>query len=85
MDLLNNEALKGENKYNVVAFVATFIILAVAAIVCCYLNYTFSSTLSKYIFIMFSIAFAVDTLIFRNLFIALLSTISYFTAKAKGY
>jgi hypothetical protein len=85
MDLLNNEALKGENRSNVLTFIITFAILGVSAIICCYLNYTFSATLSKYIFIMFAIAFAVDTLVFRNLWIALLTLIKFITASAKGY
>lgn len=41
MDLLENEAFKGENKSNVLTFGALFTIIAVASAVCCYLNYTF--------------------------------------------
>jgi hypothetical protein len=41
MDLLENEALKGENKSNLTTFVVLFVIIAIASAFCCYLNYTF--------------------------------------------
>lgn len=41
MDLLYNEAEKLENQSNISTFITLFIILAAAAAVCCYLNYTF--------------------------------------------
>jgi len=42
MDLLYNEAEKGENKSNLYTFVVMFMIIALSAMFCCYLNYTFS-------------------------------------------
>jgi hypothetical protein len=46
LDLLENEALKGENKSSVITFSVLFVIIACASGVCCYLNYSFSSTLA---------------------------------------
>ena len=46
LDLLENEAFKGENKSNVVTFSVLFVIIAIASAVCCYLNYTFQTTLA---------------------------------------
>lgn len=83
--MLNNEALKGENKSNIVTFMITFVVIAAAAMVCCYLNYTFSTILSRYIFIMFGAAFLIDILVFRNLLIFMFSAITYLIAKARGY
>ena len=84
-ELLSNEALKGENKANVLTFGIIFIIIAVACITCCYLNYTFPALLSKYIFFMSIGAFFVDMFGFRMLTILLMSAVKYLSSKKKGY
>ena len=83
--LLHNEAFKGENKSNVLTFGIIFVIIAIACITCCYLNYTFPALLSKFIFFMFVGAFFMDMLIFRMLIVLLLAAVKYFIAKKKGY
>ena len=83
--LLSNEALKGENKANVLTFGIIFIIIAVACITCCYLNYTFPALLSKYIFFMSLGAFFIDMLAFRMLTILLMAAIKYLLSKKRGY
>ena len=60
LDLLHNEANKGENHSNVITFTVMFMIMCVATVFCCYLNYSFPFTLSKNVFIMSAIAYAGD-------------------------
>lgn len=46
VELLENEAVKGENRSNVTTFVVLFIVISVSSAICCYLNYTFAAILS---------------------------------------
>ena len=39
IDLLHNEATKGENSSNIITFMTIFGIICVGAVFCCYLNY----------------------------------------------
>lgn len=85
MDLLENEALKGENKSNVMTFGILFAIIAIASGVCCYLNYTFSSALAQYVFIMFIISFFGDLIISRPIILMLIAAAKFCKAKSNGY
>lgn len=85
MDLLYNEAEKGENKSNLYTFIALFMILALSACFCCYLNYTFAETLSRAVFYMFVGAFVGDILVTRPLLLMLAALFKYLDAKKKGY
>ena len=46
LDLLDNEAFKGENHSFITTFIVLFLIIACSSAICCYLNYTFSRALS---------------------------------------
>jgi len=46
LDLLNNEATKGENTQNICTYIFLFGIILVAVCISCYLNYYFPSTLA---------------------------------------
>jgi heme/copper-type cytochrome/quinol oxidase subunit 4 len=85
LDLLHNEAEKGENKSNVITFTVMFAIMCIATVFCCYLNYNFPSKLSKDVFIVFAIAFISDQLITRTLLLFLYSLIKTIVCCAKGY
>jgi hypothetical protein len=85
MDLLENEAIKGENKSNITTFGVLFVIIAVASAVCCYLNYTFASTLAQAVFYMFICSFFADIIVFRPLFLILLSLFRFCRGKRQGY
>ena len=85
MDLLDNEGVKNENHGTVVTFIVLFMIIAVACIFSCYLNYTFSSTLARDVFYMFIGSFLADLLVFRVIIALLLSLIAYCKAKKDGY
>ena len=85
MDLLYNEAEKGENKSNLYTFIALFMIISLSACFCCYLNYTFADTLSRAVFYMFVSAFVGDILVTRPLLLMLLALLKYLDAKKKGY
>ena len=62
-----------------------FLVLAGSAIVCCYLNYTFSKELSIKVFYMFAGALAIDLFVFRNLIILLMALIRFIRSKIRGY
>jgi hypothetical protein len=66
-------------------FMVMFLIVAVSAAVCCYLNYQFDETLAKYVFYMFAGAFFGDLLVFRVLIVLIASIITYQRGKNKGY
>ena len=85
LDLLENEALKGENQSNVITFAVLFVIIAIASGICCYLNYTFSTALAKYVFYMFIASFFGDIIISRPLALMILALFKYCKAKKKGY
>lgn len=85
LDLLNNEAGKGENKSNVLTFTVMFAIICISTVVCCYLNYTFSATLSKNVFYMFLIAFVADLLGFRVVLLFLYSLFKFLIYCCIGY
>lgn len=85
MDLLENEAFKGENKSNVYTFGALFIIIAASSAVCCYLNYTFQATLAQAVFYMFIASFFGDIIVCRPIFLMLIAMIKYCKAKNNGY
>lgn len=85
MDLLENEALKGENQSNLYTFVTLFIIIALAAAICCYLNYQFPSSLAQNVFYMFIGAFIGDLILSRILMILTMALVHYNEGKLKGY
>ena len=85
LDLLDNEAQKDENQQTVTFFIILFMIASMAAIVCCYLNYTFSQELSQNVFIVFGAALLCEIILVRNIMILILSLIKYFKACCKGY
>lgn len=85
MDLLYNEAEKGENKSNLYTFIVLFMIISLSACFCCYLNYTFAETLSRAVFYMFVGAFVGDILITRPLILMLIAMLKYLEALKKGY
>jgi hypothetical protein len=60
VDMLQNEATKGENNSNVLTFTVMFAIMCLSAVFCCYLNYNFPATLSRNVFYMFLITFFAD-------------------------
>jgi len=62
-----------------------FIILSVAVVFCCYLNYTFKPSLSQKVFYMFLIAFASDQLILRTIYLLLYSLLKTCISRARGY
>lgn len=84
-ELLNNEASKGENGSNVTTFIVLFVVIAVAAAVCCYLNYTFADILAQYVFYMFVGSFLGDILVSRPIILLLMSLLKFCSAKKKGY
>jgi hypothetical protein len=85
LDLLNNEANKGENSSNVITFTVMFLVICISAVVCCYLNYTFTSILSKNVFYMFLIAFVGDLLGFRVVLLFLYSLFKFLIYCCMGY
>jgi hypothetical protein len=85
MDLLYNEAEKGENKSNLYTFIVLFIIIALAAMFCCYLNYTFHSKLAEAVFYMFIGSFFGDILVMRPALLMLIALFKFCDAKRKGY
>lgn len=85
LDLLENEALKGENSSNVITFCVLFVIIAVASGVCCYLNYTFQTALAQYVFYMFIASFIGDILVSRPIILMIAALFSYCKAAKKGY
>jgi len=85
LDLLENEATKGENSSNMIAFTIMFVIIGAGSVFCCYLNYYLDSALSKYVFYMFLIAFVGDILLIRILLILLLTLIKLLISCCKGY
>jgi hypothetical protein len=84
-DMIDSEASKGENKANLTSFIASFLILSVLSLFCCYLNYTFDSNLSKHVFLMFVTAWILDQLLFRMLYIIILTLLKLCQGKRKGY
>ena len=85
LDLLENEAFKGENKSNVVTFSVLFVIIAIASAVCCYLNYTFQTTLAQAVFYMFIISFFGDIIVSRPIILLVIALFKYCKAKKQGY
>jgi c-di-AMP phosphodiesterase-like protein len=85
MDLLENEAFKGENKSNLTTFVVLFVIIAIAAAFCCYLNYTFQTLLAQAVFIMFICSFFGDIIVSRPILILLIALFKYCKFKRRGY
>jgi hypothetical protein len=82
---LNNEAGKGENTSNVITFTVMFGIICISTVVCCYLNYTFSATLSKNVFYMFLIAFVGDLILVRVVLLFLYSLLKTLVYCCMGY
>lgn len=60
-------------------------VLAGSAIICCYLNYKFSTSLSIKVFYMFAGAFFADMLIFRMLIIFIMALLKMCMGCCKGY
>ena len=85
MDLLYNEAEKGENKSNLYTFIIMFIIIALSAMFCCYLNYTFQAALAEAVFYMFIGSFFGDIIIVRPAILMLFALLKYCKAKKEGY
>jgi hypothetical protein len=85
IDLLENEASKGENHSMITTFVVLFIVIAGAAIFCCYLNYNFSEDLSRYVFYMFAGGFIGDLLVTRVFFLFLAALFTMCKGAVKGY
>jgi len=85
MDLLNNEALKGENKSNISTFVVLFLVIACASAICCYLNYQFPTLLAQYVFYMFVGAWVGDIIITRVIILAIKSLFKLCRGKLRGY
>lgn len=85
MDLLYNEADKGDNKSNLITFVVMFIIIALSAMICCYLNYSFSSLLAEYVFYMFIGSLLGDVLVCRPALLMLFALLRFISAKRMGY
>lgn len=85
MDLLNNEAMKGENKSNISTFVVLFLVIACASAICCYLNYQFPSLLAQYVFYMFIGAWVGDIIVTRVIILAIMSLFKLCKGKIKGY
>jgi hypothetical protein len=85
MELLYNEAEKGENKSNLITFVVLFIIIALSAVICCYLNYTFTELLAEYVFYMFVGSLFGDILVCRPALLMLFALLRFFNAKRLGY
>jgi hypothetical protein len=73
VELLENEASKGENKSNITTFVVLFLIISLASIICCYLNYNFSKALAQYVFFMFIGGFFGDLIATRPFILFILS------------
>lgn len=80
LDLLNNEATKGENHSSTLTFMVMFSIILVSVAICCYLNYNFPPLLSKNVFYMFAGAIVGDILGFRIFFLLMMSIIKYLSA-----
>ncbi len=85
LDLLNNEAGKGENKSNIVTFTIMFAIIGVSTVFCCYLNYNFPALLSKNVFIMFLIAFVADLLVLRVFILFIYALLKCCLSTMSGY
>ena len=84
-DFLQNEALKAENKSNIVTLLIMFIVFSCSAIACCYLNYKFDKTLSRNVFFIFVGALILDMILFRMLAILLMALIRFLIYMCKGY
>lgn len=85
VDMLGNEAEKGENTSNLLTYGALFLIIAVAAGICCYFNYTFPATLAKAVFWMFLGSFLGDIVVTRPLLLMLLACLKFSRARKQGY
>ena len=85
LDLLENEAMKGENQSNIMTFTVLFIIISCASGVCCYLNYSFSSTLALYVFFMFVGGFLGDIIIARPIMLMIYALFRFCNAFKNGY
>lgn len=85
LDLLENEALKGENQSNVMTFTVLFIIIACASGVCCYLNYSFTSLLAQYVFYMFVGGFLGDIIAARPIILMIYALFRFCKAFKRGY
>lgn len=62
-----------------------FGIICISTVVCCYLNYTFSATLSKNVFYMFLIAFVGDLIVVRVVLLFLYSLLKTLVYCCMGY
>ena len=62
-----------------------FILICVASVFCCYLNYTFDATVSRNVFYIFLIAFGADLLLVRIYLIFMYSLIRTLLFSCKGY
>lgn len=85
MDLLNNEAMKGENKSNITTFVVLFLVIACASAICCYLNYQFPKLLAQYVFYMFIGAWVGDIIVTRVFILAIMALFKMCKGKIGGY
>jgi len=85
LDLLENEGGKTETKSTTYVFIALFIIISAAAVMCCYLNYTLSTTLAKDVFFMFLGALLIEMLILRMLVILVMALLKYCKGMVNGY
>ena len=62
-----------------------FLVFACSAIACCYLNYKFDQALSKKVFFIFIGALLLDMILFRNIFILIMSFFTFLFHRFKGY
>ena len=83
--MLENEAGKKENLTNLFTFVAAFTLLSIATIMCCYFNYKFAKTVARDVFWLFVLAWLLDMLFFRIIFILIMALFRMCNGKKMGY
>lgn len=83
--MLENEAGKKENLTNLVTFIAAFTLISIATIMCCYFNYKFSTEVASKVFWLFVLAWFLDMLVFRLIFILIMALLHFCRGKKKGY
>lgn len=81
LDMLESEAAKKENLTNVVTFVASFTLIALITIMCCYFNYKFSPAVASKVFYLYAAAWVLDFCVFRILVILIMAAVRYCKSK----
>lgn len=85
IEMLENEAGKKENITNLVTFIGAFTLMAIATIMCCYFNYKFEREVARQVFWLFVLAWFMDMLFFRLLFILIMALFRLCNGKRLGY